>query len=280
MSESLTELIDRMRPRITVVREEARACPPAGGGQKTLPSFVIEGAAKTVITVPLELTPEVAAGPSANIEADDFLLRLSGRLVEAGRANGNGAFWAQEDLEFGLPSVAHGPLNWLHDEQRVVGALTSAKLVGGTTREAAGVGAHIRSDAVLWRWLAPREAAVLAEQAGLKQAYFSMECISRQIQCTGENGCGQVMDYLDAQGKTEKACQHVRERSSHRRFVSPIFQGAAIIVPPTKPGWAQADLEVVKPGEKLAEAAGLELQGLSDEQAANMLGQIVSYAAA
>ncbi len=285
MTESLLQIRDRIMPRIprreaayatahTSTEPVVPATAPAN-----LPSFVTENTetGKVLLTVPLELPPEVASGPSAEITADDFLLRLSGRLVEAEKANENGAFWTQDDLEFGLPSVALGPLNWLHDERRVVGVLTAANLVNREAAAAVNLGPHVRADSVLWKWLAPREAATVEMYAGQRQAYYSMECVSRQIACVGPRGCGAVMDYLDAQNKTEAACQHVRERSSARRFVSPIFQGAAIIVPPTKPGWTNADLAVAEAAARQVETAELELPGLDQKQVEGMVAQILAY---
>jgi hypothetical protein len=85
------------------------------------------------------------------------------------------------------------------------------------------------------------------------------------------------MDYLDAQNKTEKACEHVKEHSSVRRFVDPIFQGAAIIVPPTKPGWTNADLSVQRQAAAKAEKAELEMPGLSTPEVENMVAQILQW---
>ena len=273
MVESLLQIRDRLMPRI--VRDPVRPV-------ESLPAFLVENAesGRVVLTVPLEVQHETADGPSANLVADDFLMRLSGRLVEAGKANQNGAFWSQDDLEFGLPSIAFGPLNWLHDERHVVGVLTDAHLVGREGAANMGLGPHVVSDALMWKWLAPKEAAAVEHFSGLRQAYYSMECISRQVACVGENGCGTVVDYLDALHRTDKACQHIREHSASRRFVSPIFQGAAIIVPPTKPGWAYADLSVQRAAAGVVEKAELDLPGLDQAQVENIVSQVIAWSSA
>lgn len=202
---------------------------------------------KTYVTMPAE---------AAALEADDFLLRLRGRFVGEG-ANRNKAAWSAKDLEFGLPSVASGPLNWLHDERHIIGTLTDARL-----REAAGqVPKHIEADAVVWRYLFPREAAVVGQAAADGRLYYSMECVSRQVQCVGDGGCGAVMGYLDSLHKTEKACVHVRERASDRRFVDPIFQGGAVIVPPKTPGWENAHVELLRDAERVLPEAAAATDG-------------------
>lgn len=289
MTESLISLRDRLMPNIP--REAARAAvldrpvrdlqlqPLAEPHVLSFPAFALENpdTGKVTLTVPLEINREVAEGPSARLTADDFLLHLSGRLVEAEKANENGAFWTQGDLEFGMPSIALGPLNWLHDERRVVGVLTDARMVNREAAAAVSLGPHVISDALMWKWLAPREAAAVEHFSEQRQAYYSMECVSREIACVGENGCGATMDYLDAQNKTEKACEHVKEHSSARRFVNPIFQGAAIIVPPTKPGWSNADLSVQRQAAAKAEKAELEMPGLSTPEVENMVAQILQW---
>lgn len=278
MTETTMSILERIRPRIP--REEARSAPAPA--LRSVPTFVVENpdTGKIVVTMPLEIPAEVAAGPSSGITAEDFLLRLSGRFVEAEAANANGAFWAQEDLEFGMPSIAHGPLNWLHDDRRVIGTITGATLVNREAAAKVNLNTHVRADSVVWRWLAGPEAAALEMYAGQKQAWYSMECISRQVACVGDNGCGAVMDYLDAQNKTERACAHVKERASSRRFVSPIFQGGAVIVPPTKPGWGLADLETMRQAAKATERAHIEVPGLDTEQAEAMVAQVMAWAAA
>lgn len=283
MTESIIDIRDRLKSRRpTVVRRSVTQTdvltdPPE------VPAFAIENPDTNRLTVSTPLTAETAHA----ITADDFTLQLSGRLVEAERANRNGAFWTQGDLEFGLPSVAYGPLNWLHEESKIIGTLLNPKLVD--EREAAatdpGVGPHIRTDAVVWGWLHPREMAAVKEYAGAGQAWLSMECISQEIACVGPNGCGTKASYLDYQRKSEKACTHLRERSSHRRFVNPIFQGAAVIVPPTQPGWGRADLGLKVTATTERQAASLledhtvDVPGMEAEAAHSILSQIIQWSA-
>ena len=81
---------------------------------------------RTVITAPIR---EVA-------HANVGFTYLRGRFVEADHANDNGAMWTTEDLQMGGPTVAGGPLNWLHDDRKIIGALLHGELVYGGTEEA------------------------------------------------------------------------------------------------------------------------------------------------
>lgn len=109
-----------------------------------------------------------------------------------------------------------------------------------------------------------------------RQLWYSMECISRKIECVGENGCGKVVDYRER--SSANACSHLRERSAHRRLVDPIFQGAAIIVPPVKPGWGDADLTVSRQAAALVEKDQMNLPNLTTAQAEVMVAQVLAYA--
>lgn len=217
-------------------------------GSRTITSnretaFVSEKATRNggvlTVTTPLE---------AASLAADRHLLHLDGRLVGADQPNSNNQLWSSDDLRYGLPTVTHGPLNWLHNDQKIIGCIVGAQFLDGD-REAADEGdrdPHIRASSVLWKYLFPSEARVVAWAAEEGDLYYSMECISREVECAGANGCGAHMSYGDALHKTEKACEHVRDRASARRLVDPIFQGAAVIVPPKRPGWQKAFLSVVQ----------------------------------
>lgn len=247
------EILDRVKPTLSQPERETALKAPSA-----TPVVVLENpdSGKTYLSAGLE--------KASLLKASDFLLDVSGRFVEAEKANDNGAFWTTADLEFGLTSVAGGPLNWLHHERHILGFLRDAQLV--TAETAANVGPHIRADARIWAYLWPKETAILERAVEAGQAFFSMECVANEIECVGPNGCGKKMPYADAFNRTEKACIHVRERASYRRFVDPIYQGAGIIVPPTQPGWSNAHIDTIREaaallsgkGEKLAEAGWTE----------------------
>lgn len=263
---STLDLRDRLMPRLHVVtapeREEAKAT--------ASPMLLVEGDDRITLTAPVS---EVAT-------FERLFVKLSGRFVEAEKANRNGAMWSTGDLEFGVKTVAGGPLNWLHEERKIVGAITGARMV---TREAAadGVGAHIVADATMWRWLYPEETRVVERASDERKLWYSMECISPEVECAGQGGCGAKVPYLDALRRTEAACAHMRERSAMRRFVNPIFQGGAIIVPPVTPGWASADLAVQRQAASYLETdetSAALISGLAEADAVAMVQQVLEYA--
>ena len=233
-------------------------------------AFVVHAdSGRTVITAPLR---EIA-------RKNQGFMYLQGRFVEADTPNGNGALWTTEDLQLGEATVAGGPLNWLHQETKIIGTLLNGQLVSGREASAAGIGNHIVSDAAVWRFLFPREADTIERAAADNGAYYSMECLSRQVACVdspGRPGCGEVFSYEDYDAK--RACAHLNERSSIRRFVDPLFLGGAIIVPPVQPGWAKAEVDVVRQAAALSEEHGLADDGLSRSQAESLATAILTWA--
>ena len=109
-------------------------------------------------------------------------------------------------------------------------------------------------------------------------AYFSMECVSRAVECLdlpGRPGCGEQFGYGDYDAK--RACAHLNARTSVRRFVDPVFQGGAVIIPPVRPGWAQASVDVVRQAAELSEKAGL-VDDLTQKQAQDLAAMVLTWA--
>ena len=227
---------------------------------------------RTIITAPVR---ETAKAPN------EGFLYLNGRFVEADTPNRNGAMWSSEDLELAQATVAGGPLNWLHDETQIVGTLLDGTFRPG--REAAAgelaIGNHITSTAALWRFLFPAEAAIVEKAALDARLYYSMECLSETVTCVdkpGRPGCGETFEYAAFNGKT--ACSHLNARTSAARFDQPIFLGGALIVPPVEPGWARADVDVVRQAAALTEEHQLADGALSRNQAERMVERVLTWA--
>jgi 2'-5' RNA ligase len=245
-------------------------------------AFVADINGRTLIT-----GPATAAMKDLTVEdiADKHLLWMHGKFVGAEVPNRNGALWSAGDLSMARASVVNGPLNWLHEARHVIGTLARADyvehqstnaddgtLANGTTQP------HITADAAIWRWIWPDEAYVVQQASDQGALWYSMECISKEVACAGPNGCGNSTTY--AQYMSGMACEHVTQRASVRQFVNPVFLGGAVIVPPTRPGWAEADARVMATASKLAEAA-FEQAGAPDVSTSEweqLMGQLVRFA--
>lgn len=344
------EFRDRMHAKYGTPEREVALQTPVQ--EATPEAFVLSAeSGRTIITTPLR---EIA-------QINDGFMYLKGRFVEADTPNSNGALWTTDDLQMGAPTVAGGPLNWLHQETKIVGALLDGALVAGE-REAASdftaadrrkdaksgaalpdgsfpivdrksleaaihlvgrgsdpaaakahiiarakalglldalptawrglsgrqaaawdapVGNHIVSNAVMWKFLFPDETRAVEHAAATNGLYLSMECLSREVACMGDHGCGASFSYEDYNSK--RTCAHLREKSSIRRFVDPQFLGAALIVPPVRPGWANANVEIQGVGQsriaaQLVEEKGLASDVLDRNSAEGMVAQLLAWA--
>lgn len=112
---------------------------------------------------------------------------------------------------------------------------------------------HIAVVAPMWKWLFPEEADVIEMASEAGKFRYSMECISKAVECVGEGGCGAKAEYADYVQGGPNSCQHMRERSATRRFVDPTFLGSAVIVPPVRPGWSDANASVLQQASLVAE---------------------------
>ena len=137
---------------------------------------------------------------------------------------------------------------------------------------------HITATAAVWKWIYPDEAYVVQQASDQEMLWYSMECISKEVSCVGDGGCGNTVSYSDY--IAGNACEHIHQRASVRQFKNPIFLGGAVIVPPARPGWAEADARVMKSAGVLAEAA-FEQAGKPDITATaweQLMAQLVKYA--
>lgn len=246
-------------------------------------AFVTDINGRTLISGPATALTASLRDPSIEEIADSHMLWMQGRFVGADTPNRNGAMWSSGDLAMSAGSVVNGPLNWLHESRHIIGSLSKAEFVDPPREEIAGeappsiLQPHIAATAGIWKWIYPDEAFVVNQASDLGQLWYSMECISKEVSCAGDNGCGNTTTY--AQYLAGAACEHVVQRASVRQFVNPVFLGGAVIVPPTRPGWAEADASVMAQASSLAEAA-FEQAGQPDVTASNweqMMAQLVRF---
>jgi hypothetical protein len=258
---SRLELMDRLRATYSPPRTSEPVTEEALAGARSTPladGVVLEVGGRTLLAAPVkpfttaELPPETADSWSELAMSNPHMRFVAGRYVEGERANRNGALWSAGDLEFGALGVRGGPLNWLHQQTKVVGTLLDAALIQPSTEAAATARPYIATVAALWPWVHPKEVAAYVDFAEAGKAYQSMECVAERVGC-GE--CGAEFPYLQTVAAKDTVCVHIRERSATRRFINPSFLGAGTIVAPVEPGWDSAHVAIMPTASRLAEAA-------------------------
>ena len=271
-----------------MAEEPQTMMPTLVGIQQTQQAFVTAVSGKTIITGPghvftepgEDMPRELAAVWETASAQNPHFMWMEGRFVEADRPNRNKAAWSSQDLEMGEPTVAHGPLNWLHEERHIIGTIAAAKLVL-VDRQAAGWTAetpntHIRALAPVWRYLYPTEGRAIQRASDENKLWYSMECVSREVACL-QDGCSHIQSYGQYMLTPSTRCDHVKA-GGNRQFKDPSFLGGAVIIPPVRPGWGGANATVMRQAAMLAERQEASMTGLSEEEAVSMVAQIISYA--
>jgi 2'-5' RNA ligase len=255
-------------PVVAVEPEEARA-------------FVTDINGHTMVSGPATTLRASLREPTIEDITAEHMLWMHGKFVGAEVPNRNGALWSAGDLAMSKGSVVNGPLNWLHEGRHIIGSLAKSEYVDGVNTKA-GAGStiqpHLTATAGIWKWIYPDEAFVVNQASDLGQLWYSMECISSEVSCAGPDGCGNTTSYT--QYLAGAACEHITQRASIRQFLKPVFLGGAVIVPPTRPGWAEADASVMSQASRLAEAA-FDQAGEPDIEASTweqMMAQLVKFA--
>ena len=291
MSNDFFDIRDRLRARYHAPSSRAPKVTPKAetlGGE----GFLTEVAGRVILTAPAktfsaaeELPKELAERWQAASTGNQFMLWLQGRYVEAEKANRNGAFWSTEDLQFGEMSVKHGPLNWLHEEQTVIGTIADNALIH-PNREAAALDApmprpYMAAVSAVWRWVHPEKADAIERFGSEGKLWYSMECIGREISCVSDethDGCGKSYDYVTAMTQPHMTCEHIQARTSARRIVDPAFLGGAVVVPPAQPGWGAANVEVMRQVSTLAAQTHAVAGDMSDSQWEALMAQVLRFA--
>ena len=180
--------------------------------------------------------PRAIAEDWSQKKLNDSFLWIAGRYVQANVPNKNNDYWSYDDIRTGEASIKHTPLNVLHKWDRPVGTFVETKIVHRALAEEAETFPEVQAVAVLWMSSFPEiaEAARIAHDAG--QLWFSMECTADTIQCMA---CERTFSTRVSAAET---CEHQANRTAARRWVNPTFLGGALIFPPAKPGWADADV--------------------------------------
>lgn len=179
-----------------------------------------------------ELAHEVSA------ERNPSFMYIAGRYVQGNKHNRNGQFWTTDDLHFGQASIKHTPLNLLHKFHQPVGVIVDTKMI--EREEASESFPEIQALSVLWAANFPEIAAEVRKFHEQDQLWYSMECVAEKVQCMT---CDNEFAFT---ASAEERCEHLSsDPVSPRRFINPTFLGGALIFPPTRPGWSDADITQV-----------------------------------
>jgi hypothetical protein len=194
-----------------------------------------------IVTGPQDLPREMAGEFKMETSNPSFIW-IAGRYVQADKANKNGHYWSFDDIKAGEASIRHTPINALHEWTKPIGTIVQTKIV---QRESAAGGLdfpEVQALSVVWGANFPEMAQLIKKAHADKELFYSMECVAESKQCLT---CEETYSYATAAADT---CVHMAsEPNAPRRLINPIFLGGALIFPPEKPAWPEAEItEVAK----------------------------------
>lgn len=183
----------------------------------------------------LEPSGRDLAWAERSVSHNPALKWVLGRYAEADKANSNMQKWNLANLRTGQPSITHAPMNLLHQPRRIVGHFVDTEMLYPETADAGNP--FIEALGAFYRYYFPDELEIIEKAHADGSLYFSMECIGRSVTC---DSCGEEYDYRGPQD--DSYCTHINNREAARSFNDPIFLAGALIVPPARPGWAEASI--------------------------------------
>ena len=189
-----------------------------------------------------------------------------GKFVQTDQANQNGHVFDLEEMKTAKDSVLHAPMNMLHRPKQIVGTYVATEMIYPTgadaqsAAEAAGLAVettpYLEALAAFWRYYFPEEYDMVERAHSTGNLFFSMECVPEKLRCELD-GCGREFDYKGRQDPSY--CDHLNQPRSRKLMMHPHFTAGALIIPPARPGWRNADVK------ELAMATDEERQALYDQ---------------
>lgn len=161
---------------------------------------------------------------------------IAGRYVQANQKNKNGHFWTYDDIKRGEASIKYTPLNSQHDWERPIGTIVETKIVERASTDLP----EVQALSVMWGANFPALAQRVREAHGKKELWYSMECVAESKQCLT---CEETFPWATA---STDLCEHMSTNAAApRRFINPTFLGGALVFPPERPAWPDADITEV-----------------------------------
>lgn len=199
------------------------------------------GARATLLEDSRETASQWAADKITINPAHSWVL---GKFVEADRANNNNQYFAMDGLEFGKPTIDHAPMNINHSARNIVGAFVASELVFPTGEEqASDEHPYIESLGVFWRYYFQDEYKSVSKANAEGSLFYSMECVPEYVSTVG--GEDDSVQYAYQGRQSPSYPQELNSREVPMKLGNPHFVGGALIIPPVKPGWSNANTSVV-----------------------------------
>lgn len=181
-------------------------------------------------------TFDTASWASGYISAHPGHRWILARYVEADSPNSNQQYWSLDALWDSVHTIKNSALNINHVQNEIVGVLSAAEMIYPT--EGSQLNPYVETLAVFWQNRFPELYEEIEAGYSEGKLFISMECTAESLTCGGDYGCGATFPYKGPYDSSY--CSHITDRTAYRSFNRPVFQGAGLIMPGTRPGWSGA----------------------------------------
>lgn len=189
-----------------------------------------------IVDEPQELPREMAS-EFEMAKTNETFVWIAGRYVQSENVNRNGHFWKFEDIQRGEASIKHTPVNAQHEWDRPIGTVVQTKIVQRETADSTPTTPEVQALSVVWGANFPHIVQDVRKAHDEGTLFYSMECVAESKQCMN---CERTFAWAAAGADL---CEHLATDSkAPRRFINPTFLGAALIFPPERPGWPDANI--------------------------------------
>lgn len=198
---------------------------------------ITTGPSSISVTSAVRIVPddrEVAwRGPVQVFNAPDRAFMI-GRYVHGGLpANRNGHLFPVDELVSAHKMVPYTPLNIMHQPRLVVGANIATEY---GPDEAGEFDSVVESLSVFWRWNFSDEWHAVERAFEEGKLWYSMEAVPKTVECavTGQR--------FPFDGPFSPAYSKEMQERQGTWLHDFLFVGGALVLPPGRPGWAEADI--------------------------------------
>lgn len=172
-----------------------------------------------------------------------------GKYVGANKANDNGHIFDGAELAEARQSLLYAPMNMLHRPSAIMGVYVANEVIWPKEPAATAAGEpntetepFLEALAAFYRYYFPDEYDDVEKAHRAGALAWSMECVPKTVTCAAiaHPDCAKTFEYAGRQSETY--CAHLNEPGASKRMGKPHFTAGALVLPPARPAWKNANV--------------------------------------
>lgn len=175
---------------------------------------------------------------TAHMIPNEAISYVLGRFVEANKANNNKQYFKLAALEEAQSSISFSPVNINH-QSTPVGCFVASAMQYPKDE---GENPYVEALSAVWKMYIPEAYALIQRAYAEGNLFYSMEAVPESLSTVG--GEDDTKEYAYKGIKDDSYPDSINARSCEGIVLNkPHFVGGALIIPPAKPGWSNADVK-------------------------------------